>query len=68
MNWKIKFYKKINGDIPVLEYVLSLPPKHRAKIVNDIDILKKHGINLIYAQIFKKRGLVAWTGKKLKKY
>lgn len=46
MNWKIKLYKKLNGEIPVLEYILALPPKQRAKIESDIDILEKHGINM----------------------
>ncbi|MHB8279810.1 MAG: hypothetical protein ACYDIA_19485 [Candidatus Humimicrobiaceae bacterium] len=39
-------YKKLNGEIPVLEYILALPPKQRAKIESDIDILEKHGINM----------------------
>ena len=56
MNWKIKLYKKINGNIPVLEYILSLPPKHSAKMTNDIDILEKHGINLIYPSVLKFKG------------
>ncbi|MCL5772744.1 MAG: type II toxin-antitoxin system RelE/ParE family toxin [Actinobacteria bacterium] len=56
MNWKIELYKKLNGDIPVLEYILSLPPKHRAKIEIEIDILEKHGINLIYPSVLKLKG------------
>jgi hypothetical protein len=32
----------------VLEYILELPPKQRAKIEGEIDILEKHGINLIF--------------------
>ena len=47
INWKIKLYKKLNGEIPVLEYILDLPPKQRTKIESEIDILEKHGINLI---------------------
>jgi len=47
VSWKIKLYKKLNGEIPVLEYILDLPPKQRAKIESDIDVLEKHGINLI---------------------
>ncbi len=56
MNWKIKFYIKPNSDTPVLEYILSLPPKQRAKILNDIDVLEKHGINLIYPSVLKLKG------------
>ena len=56
MNWKIKLYNKLNGDIPVLEYVLSLPSKHRAKITGDIDTLEKQGINLVYPSVLKFKG------------
>jgi len=31
MNWQVEFYKKENGDNPVLEYLLSLDAKMRAK-------------------------------------
>ena len=44
INWKIKLYKKLNGEIPVLEYILDLPPKQRAKIESEIDILRFPGI------------------------
>ena len=57
MNWKIKLYKKLNDEIPVLEYILALPPKHRAKIESEIDILEKHGINITYPNVLKLKGL-----------
>ena len=44
MNWKIKPYEKLNGEIPVLEYILEFPPKQRAKIESEIDILRFPGI------------------------
>ena len=47
VSWKIKLYKKLNGEIPVLEYILALPPKQRAKIESEIDVLEKHGISMI---------------------
>jgi len=53
MEWKIKLYNKLNGDIPVLEYILSLSPGHRAKISGDIDTLENYGINLIYPSVSK---------------
>jgi len=56
MEWKIKLYDKLNGDIPVLEYILSLPSKHRAKITGDIDTLEKQGINLLYPSVLKLKG------------
>jgi len=39
MTWKIRLYDKLNGSVPVLKYILCLPPKHRAKILIDIDTL-----------------------------
>jgi len=56
MEWKIKLYDKLNGDIPVLEYILSMPAKHRAKITGDIDTLEMQGINLLYPSVLKLKG------------
>ena len=30
MDWRVEYYKKENGKIPVLEYLLKLTPKIRA--------------------------------------
>lgn len=46
MEWQVEYYKKENGTIPVLEYLLSLNPKMRAKAFSEIELLEKHGINL----------------------
>ena len=43
MDWQVEYYKKENGDIPVIEYLLSLPPKFRAKAFSEIALLEKHG-------------------------
>ena len=32
MNWNIEYYAKENGEIPVLEFLLSLEPKMGAKV------------------------------------
>jgi phage-related protein len=56
MIWKIRLYNKLNGSVPVLKYILCLPPKHRAKILSDIDTLEKQGINLIYPYVSKLKG------------
>jgi len=58
MNWQIKLYDKLNGDTPVLEYILSLPPKHRAKVTGDIDTLEKQEIDLLYPGVLKFKGPV----------
>ena len=43
MEWQVEYYKKENGTIPVLEYLLTLPPKLRAKAFSEIELLEKHG-------------------------
>lgn len=46
MEWKVEFYQRENGNIPVKEFLLSLPPKMRAKAYSEIELLKEHGIYL----------------------
>ena len=43
MDWHIEYYRKENGKIPVLEYLLTLNPKMRAKTYMEIELLEKHG-------------------------
>ena len=46
MDWQVEFYKKESGAIPVLDFLLTLNPKMRAKAFSEIELLKKHGTNL----------------------
>ena len=46
MDWHVEYYKKGNGSIPVLDYLLSLGPKMRAKAFSEIELLEKHGPSL----------------------
>ncbi len=46
MDWQVEYYQKENGKIPVLDFLLTLNPKMRAKAFSEIELLKKHGINL----------------------
>jgi hypothetical protein len=46
MEWQVEYYKKENGNIPVLDYLLSLDSKMRAKAYSEIELLEKHGLNL----------------------
>ena len=46
MKWIIEFYEKENGEILVEEFLNSLPPKHRAKAIREIDLLEEYGIEL----------------------
>lgn len=46
MEWQLEYYKKENGNIPVLDYLLSLDAKMRAKAYNEIELFEKHGPEL----------------------
>lgn len=46
MDWKIEFYQKENGNIPLREFLKSLSPRLRAKAYNEIQLLQEHGIYL----------------------
>ncbi len=46
MDWQVEYYKKENGDIPVLDFLLSLEVKMRAKAFSEIELLEKHGTEL----------------------
>lgn len=46
MNWDVEFYQKENGDVPVMEFLLSLSAKMRAKAYSEIELLEKHGLDL----------------------
>ena len=56
MKWSIELYEKENGQCPVLEFILSLPPKHQAKAEREIDLLEEFGINLTYPHTRKIEG------------
>gem|GEM_PF-86270 len=42
----MEYYKKENGHIPVLDYLLSLEAKMRAKAFSEIELFEKHGPEL----------------------
>ncbi len=44
--FKVDFYQRENGKVPVHDFLLSLNPKLRAKAFSDIELLKKHGCEL----------------------
>ena len=46
MDWQVEYYKKVNGKIPVVDYLLSLNAKMRAKVFSEIELLEQHGTNL----------------------
>lgn len=44
--WEIIIYAKENGREPVTEFIQSLPAKHQAKAIWEIDLLEEHGDRL----------------------
>jgi phage-related protein len=56
MMWIIELYEKENQECPILNFIQSLPPKHRAKIEREIDLLEEFGVNLIYPHTRKIEG------------
>ena len=43
MDWTVEYYQRENGDTPVLDFLLSLNPKMRAKVYSEIELLQQHG-------------------------
>jgi len=46
VNFEVEFYQKQNQTIPVMDFLLSLEPKMRAKAYREIELLQKHGPQL----------------------
>ncbi|MDO4649096.1 MAG: type II toxin-antitoxin system RelE/ParE family toxin [Eubacteriales bacterium] len=46
MSWNIELYATENGEEPVMIFLNSLPSKHRAKAIWEIDLLEEHGLSL----------------------
>ena len=49
-------YEKLDGKIPVLEFILGLQPKQQAKIYREIDLLEKFGSDLHYPHVDSIKG------------
>ena len=46
MRWKIISYEKENGQKPVDEFLKTLPSKHKAKAIWEIELLAEYGTAL----------------------
>jgi phage-related protein len=44
--WVIDFYTTSNNVNPIYNYLITLPIKDKARIINDIELLKDYGTNL----------------------
>lgn len=54
--WKVIFYTKNNFESPVEDFIENLPEKQGAKILREIDLLEKVGINSVFPQTSKIEG------------
>jgi phage-related protein len=52
----VELYEKLDGKVPVLEFILGLNPKQQAKIYREIDLLEKFGNELHYPHVEKIKG------------
>lgn len=46
LNWETVAYVKINGEVPIDEFLNSLTPKQEAKILRSIELLEEFGLGL----------------------
>ena len=46
MEWQVEYYKKENGCMPVLDFLLSLDSQMRSKAFSEIELLERHGTKL----------------------
>lgn len=46
MEWNVIYYEKENGEIPVEDFISSLPKKQQAKALWEVRLLAEHGTKL----------------------
>ena len=51
MRYNVELYEKVDGNTPVLEFILGLNPKQQAKIYREIDLLERFGNELHYPHV-----------------
>jgi len=51
MEYEVEMYEKVDGKVPVLEFILNLDPKQQAKIYREINLLEKFGNELHYPHV-----------------
>ena len=56
MEYNVEMYEKVEGKVPVLEFILELLPKEQAKIYREIDLLEKFGNELHYPHVGSIKG------------
>ena len=58
--WNILFYKTLQGDIPVNDFILSLEIKAQSKVRDSIKLLQEFGIRLGSPHVKKLTGTKLW--------
>lgn len=58
--WSIIFYKTLQGDTPINDFILSLEIKAQSKIKDSIKLLQEFGIRLGPPHIKKLTGTELW--------
>ena len=56
MEYEIELYEKVNNEVPVLDFIVSLNPKQQAKIYREIELLRKFGNELHFPHVRKMEG------------
>ena len=56
MEYNVEMYEKLDGSVPVLDFILNLEPKMQAKIYREINLLEKFGNELHYPHVEKIKG------------
>ena len=54
--WEIEFYELSDGYKPVFDFIDSLPTKEKAKVIDEIELLKDYGIELGPPKLLKIKG------------
>ena len=60
VQWEILFYKTLQGDTPVNDFILSLEIKAQSKVRDTIKLLKEFGTRLGFPHIKKLTGTKLW--------
>ena len=53
MRYSVEMYEKLDGSMPVQEFIQALQIKQQAKIAREIDLLEKFGSELHFPHVDK---------------
>ena len=51
MRYSVKMFEKLDGSMPVQEFIQALQIKQQAKIAREIDLLEKFGSELYFPHV-----------------